>query len=59
LEGKIEYFNEILNNGIFNINSTEILRIPVLGTIQDNIIKSKLEAYTAYISLVHFDDLIE
>jgi hypothetical protein len=49
----------MLDDGIFNINSTEILRLPVLGTIQDNIIKSKLEAYTAYISLVHFDDLIE
>ncbi len=59
LEGKIEYFKEILDNGIFSINSTEILRIPVLGTIQDSIIKSKLEAYTAYISLIHFDDLIE
>ena len=52
LSGKISYFKELLEEGIlFNISSTEILRIPVLNQMQNKITKAKLKAYTAYISL--------
>ena len=58
-ERKLEFFQSIINSPAFNISSIELIKIPVIETLQDQELKDKLNAYMAYIALNNFDSLIQ
>jgi len=58
ISNKLAYFEDMLNAGSFSVNELELLKIPVMDALTDDVLKTKLFAYTSYIAIKHFDDLL-
>lgn len=59
IENKLIFFKNLIDSSQFNVNPIELIKIPVIDSLKDLNLKSKLNAYMAYIALNHFDDMVQ
>ena len=58
IKDKLNYFKQLLDNKSLELSPVELLRLPTINTMSDGNLKKKLLAYTSYIAMNHFDELV-
>lgn len=58
-QSKLLRIKNMLANGKIIVNPIELIKLPSIDLMTDEVLKEKLEMYMAYIALTHFDEMIE